>query len=160
MSKWLLRAKEEISSLSSYRSSMISCCDCDQMRLTRPVNSDKRNPTSLMTVVSDGESEISPPNEEEVIVTTKEWNENERKDTREDLAEWSDEDASLIEWFQTATLPMEPFQLNQGVKVLDSERFYSSLKIDIAAGPRKPRASLGGLQSDLRALREFVLMNY
>jgi len=160
MNKWLLRAKKEVGCISSYRSSMISCCDCDQIHFNKPVISDKRNPTSLMTVVSEGKFQILPPYEEELIVTTKEWNQNEKKDTREDLAEWSDEDASLIEWFQTATLPMEPFKLRQGVKVLDCEKFYSSLRVDIEAGPRGARALLGGLQSDLRVLRKLKLRNY
>jgi len=88
-----------------------------------------------MTVVSEGEFQILPPYEEELIVTTKEWNQNEKK---------------YIEWFNSElTLPRAPFELKLGVTICDSQKYLKSLKEDIDEGPTGPRSLFGALQDDL-----------
>ena len=67
---------------------------------------------------------------------------------------WDAETAALIEWFLKTPLPTEPFEMYQGVTVLRPDRFWESLKGDIAAGPGKARAYTGAFQKDLRRLAE------
>ena len=74
---------------------------------------------------------------------------------REYLASgWDAETAWLIEWFNRTPPPAEPFELYHAVTVLRPDRFWESLKGDIAAGPDKARAYTGAFQKDLRRLAE------
>jgi hypothetical protein len=70
--------------------------------------------------------------------------------------------ALLVLWFRQMRaanyLPLAPFILAPWVQVADPARFYAALERDIAAGPRGPRARLGGLADSLRRLRAFVDM--
>lgn len=67
---------------------------------------------------------------------------------------WGAETAALIAWFLGTPPPLGPFELHQGVTVLRPDRFWESLKSDIATGPGKARAFTGALQKDLRRLSE------
>ncbi len=67
---------------------------------------------------------------------------------------WGAETAALIEWFLGTPPPPEPFELYRGVTVLRPDRFWESLKGDIAGGPALARARSGALQKDLRRLTE------
>ena len=67
---------------------------------------------------------------------------------------WDAEIAALIEWFLKTPPPSEPFEMYQGVPVLRPDRFWESLKGDIAARPGKARAYTGTFQKDLRRLAE------
>ena len=68
--------------------------------------------------------------------------------------EWDAETLHLIEWFKTATPPTEPFNLCQGVTILDPARWWRSIADDIEFGPNGPRARYGVVQGDLRRLHE------
>ncbi len=67
---------------------------------------------------------------------------------------WGTETAALIAWFLGTPPPSEPFELYRGVTVLRPDRFWESLKGDIAGGPAVARARSGALQKDLRRLTE------
>lgn len=73
-------------------------------------------------------------------------------------ATWGAEAAELVAWFQNAggSLPVEPFDLCSGCRVVEPARFYASLRSEIATGPTGPRARLGTLQADLRRLRKMM----
>lgn len=74
--------------------------------------------------------------------------------------QWEGEDAELVKWFQSATdLPKQAFKLKEGVRVIDCEKFYASLRVDIASGSKGCRALFGAVQSDLKALKEFIEKN-
>ncbi len=65
---------------------------------------------------------------------------------------WDAETAALIAWFLRTPPPPKPFSLYPGVTVLQPDRFWESLKSDIATGPGKARAFTGAFQKDLRRL--------
>jgi hypothetical protein len=65
---------------------------------------------------------------------------------------WPSDIQSLIDWFLTLVPPPEPFYLADHIKVIDPIKFFEKLRSEIEAGPTGPRARLGTLQSDLRAL--------
>ncbi len=67
---------------------------------------------------------------------------------------WGAETAALIAWFLRTPPPPAPFNLYPGVTVLRPDRFWESLKGDIATGPDKARACTGAFQKDLRRLTE------
>ena len=67
---------------------------------------------------------------------------------------WDAEIATLIEWFLAMPPPTERFLLYAGVRVEQPDKFWGSLKGDIAAGPFSARAITGALQKDLRRLAE------
>ena len=67
--------------------------------------------------------------------------------------EWSPEDQLLIDWFMTLEPPKEPFQLAPHIKVLNPEKFFAALRMDIGAGPRGPRGRHGALMDDLTVLK-------
>lgn len=71
---------------------------------------------------------------------------------------WDASTAELIDWFQSQweRLPIEPFGLKPGVRVVDAVLFYRSLNTDISSGPTRPRAKYGGLVDDLKNLRSAV----
>ncbi len=70
--------------------------------------------------------------------------------------EWDEALTELAEWFQSgvaeATLPAEPFSLNQWTRVAEPQKFYRALKKDIELGPGGYRAK--SLSDDLKALRK------
>ncbi|MCH7693395.1 MAG: hypothetical protein IID50_08135 [Proteobacteria bacterium] len=67
---------------------------------------------------------------------------------------WGAETAALVAWFLGTPPPPKPFSLYRGVTVLRPDRFWESLKGDIAGGPGKARACTGAFQKDLRRLAE------
>ncbi len=67
---------------------------------------------------------------------------------------WGTEIAALVEWFLRTPPPPEPFELYRGVTVMRPDRFWESLKSDIAGGPAVARACTGSFQNDLRRLAE------
>lgn len=68
---------------------------------------------------------------------------------------WPREDKALIDWFLSVTnLPTDPFQLKQAVYVQEPQKYYASLRNDIAQGPHCPRARYGALLAELRLLKE------
>ena len=67
---------------------------------------------------------------------------------------WGAETAALVAWFLGTPPPPAPFELYRGVTVLRPDRFWESLKGDIAGGPAVARARSGALRKDLRRLTE------
>jgi len=59
----------------------------------------------------------------------------------------------LIDWFLTATLPTEAFDLDCARRVLDPAKFFDSLRREIARQQSSPRWRCGATQADLRSLR-------
>ena len=78
--------------------------------------------------------------------------------TADSPASWDADAAELIRWFRANRdrLPVEPFDLCSGCRVVEPARFYASLRSEIATGPTGPRGRLGTLQVDLRRLRNIV----
>ena len=68
-------------------------------------------------------------------------------------AEWPPEIQSLIVWFMKLEPPAESFYLEPHLRVIDPEKFFATLRREIETGPSGPRARMGALQSDLRALQ-------
>ncbi len=58
----------------------------------------------------------------------------------------------MIEMFSTKTPPPKPFELCQGVTILDPARWWRSIEGDIGCGPNGPRARYGAVQGDLGKL--------
>ncbi len=83
-----------------------------------------------------------------------------RPTSRERLADspatWAAEAAELVAWFQNSggSLPVNPFDLCSGCRVVEPARFYASLRAEIATGSTGVRAGLGTLQADLQRLRD------
>lgn len=73
------------------------------------------------------------------------------------LYSWDEQTSSLIDWFDSADLSVEPFRLRRGVRVTDPQRFYTSLRNDLEQGVGGARARTGALQEDLECL--FDLFN-
>jgi len=62
-------------------------------------------------------------------------------------------DQELIDWFTTADLPQDPFNLDQARRVSDPGKFYDALRLEISNRRKSPRWKCGATQADLRALR-------
>ena len=72
---------------------------------------------------------------------------------REHLASgWETETAHLIEWFLVTEPPSHPFEISRGVVIQRPDKWWASLRQDIADGPGGPRAHYGAVQSDLKRL--------
>ena len=80
-----------------------------------------------------------------------------RPDDEPTLYSWDEQTSALIDWFDSADLPVAPFRLRSGVGVTDPQRFYTSLRNDIEQGVAGARARTGALQEDLEGL--FDLFN-
>ena len=63
---------------------------------------------------------------------------------------------ALIAWFHATRerLPAEPYQLTAWQRIVNPQRFYDALTMDIAAYPHGPRSHVIG--EDLRHLRQYV----
>ncbi len=68
-------------------------------------------------------------------------------------AVWSQDVQSLVDWFMTQEVPVEPFLLEPHLRVVDPGKFFESLWREIEAGPRGPRSKMGTMQWDLRKLK-------
>ena len=66
--------------------------------------------------------------------------------------EWDASTHDIIDWFLKTVPPTEPFELSQGVTIADPALWWATIRGDIAAGPKGPRAHYGALQGDLRRL--------
>ena len=112
----------------------------------------------LQTLWGEPVTETTAEADSEAAFVPSEWQPSPIPPTRPaDLpAMWDGDAAELVTWFQTAgdRLPVEPFDLCSGCRVVEPSRFYASLRSEIAAGPTAPRARLGTLQADLRRLRD------
>ena len=71
-------------------------------------------------------------------------------------AVWPPDAQSLMDWFMTQEVPVEPFYLEPHLRVADPGKFFDSLRREIEAGPRGPRARMGTLQWDLRKLKAYL----
>jgi hypothetical protein len=65
----------------------------------------------------------------------------------------SDEDQILIDWFLTAALPTEAFNLDCARRVTDPAKFFDSLRREVAGRQSSPRWRCGATQADLRSLK-------
>lgn len=68
--------------------------------------------------------------------------------------EWDPETALLIEWFLATKPPPGRFELQQAVIIAHPARYWTYLRQDIAAGPKRARGKMGALQDDLRRLHQ------
>ena len=80
-----------------------------------------------------------------------------RTDDEPTLYSWDEQTSALIDWFDSADLPVAPFRLRSGVDVAEPQRFYTSLRNDIEQGVGGARTRTGALQEDLEGL--FDLFN-
>ena len=58
---------------------------------------------------------------------------------------WEEDIIRIIDWVLISEPPIRPFQLHQGIKVVDPMGFWHMLKSDITAGPNGPRTKYGSL---------------
>jgi len=65
----------------------------------------------------------------------------------------TDADKELIDWFLSADLPQEPFDLDCARRVLNPVKFYASLHQEIESRLSSPRWRCGATQGDLKVLR-------
>jgi len=71
-------------------------------------------------------------------------------------ASWSPDVQALIDWFMESATPAESFYLGPHIRVIDPEKFFSSLRREIEAGPTSPRGRNGALLYDLNTLRKIL----
>jgi len=64
----------------------------------------------------------------------------------------SDDEQILVDWFLTAALPTQPFNLDAARRVNDPAKFYDVLRREIE-GTSSARWRCGATQADLRALK-------
>lgn len=69
--------------------------------------------------------------------------------------EWNREMQDLIEWYMAIPKPTGSFYLERHQHVVDTGKFFESLKLEIQTGPTGPRARTGALQSDLQRLKGY-----
>jgi hypothetical protein len=69
-------------------------------------------------------------------------------------AVWPPEMREIINWFEKLETPSEPFDLEPHQHVIDPVKYFSSLRQEIAIGPRCPRGRKGALLYDLNTLRK------
>ena len=70
----------------------------------------------------------------------------------DDWERWREALAQVTE----ADLPAVPWAIEAHRKVINNARFLTSLRADVALGPRSPRARFGALQADVRAVLAIV----
>jgi DNA primase len=66
-------------------------------------------------------------------------------------------DQELIDWFISATLPSEAFDLDCGRRVFNPSKFYAVLKQEIESRLVSPRWRCGATQADIRALKAILI---
>ena len=114
----------------------------------------------LQTLWGEPVTEATSEADAESAIVASEWLPSPIPPTRlaDSPATWNAEAAELVTWFQNAgdRLPVEPFDLCSGCRVIEPARFFAVLRSEIASGPTGPRARLGTLQVDLRRLRDIV----
>lgn len=97
----------------------------------------------------------------EYVQTVKTWDEPQDREQKPDIRqpEWNDRAKELIDWFQNAHLPMEPFRLSPHENITDPMKYYAMLGNDIEVGPTGARARYGVLEDDLKKLRDYCEKN-
>lgn len=68
----------------------------------------------------------------------------------------SDDEQILVDWFCTATMPTQPFDLDCARRVLDPAKFFDSLRREIEGRQSSPRWRCGATQADLRRFKLFL----
>lgn len=71
-------------------------------------------------------------------------------------AVWSPSIQTLVDWFLELEPPTEPFDLEPHRHVIDPEKFFASLRHEIAIGARCPRNRNGALLFDLKILKNIL----
>ena len=71
-------------------------------------------------------------------------------------ASWLPEVQSLIDWFVEFEPLTEQFYLEPHRRVIDPEKFFASIRQEIAAGPASPRGRNGALLFDLNILKKIL----
>jgi hypothetical protein len=69
---------------------------------------------------------------------------------------WTPEIQPLIDWFVEMEPPVAPFDLEPHRKVIDPEKFFTSLRQEIEVGARYPRNRNGALLFDLKILNNIL----
>jgi hypothetical protein len=69
----------------------------------------------------------------------------------------ADEEKELLEWFDSAELPTQPFDLDQSRRVSNPGKFYAVLKQEIESRLVSPRWKCGATQADIRALKAILI---
>jgi hypothetical protein len=69
---------------------------------------------------------------------------------------WPPAVQSNIDWFTTLDHPTEPFYLEDHRHIVDPEKFFSALRMDIKAGPDGARGKYGALIHDLNTLKKIL----
>ncbi len=71
---------------------------------------------------------------------------------------WDAREQDLIDWYHLnrKTLPLGQFCLSSCEQVVNPDKFYAQLDIDIANGPMGPRARFGAIQDALEKLKNVV----
>ena len=82
-----------------------------------------------------------------------------RKPERQPQQLWPAAAADFVLLLAPDDLPRR-FTRSPGVEVVNPERFLATLKREVVAGPRGPRARSGALQEDVRALTRFLLSRH
>jgi hypothetical protein len=63
-------------------------------------------------------------------------------------------DQVLIDWFFTANLPTQSFDLDRARRVFDPEKFFAAIRREIDTRQSSPRWKCGATQFDLELLRK------
>ena len=74
--------------------------------------------------------------------------------TAKDAAIWPDDVHELINWFMELEALPEPFYLEPHIRVIDPDKYFKSLRQEIAMGPSCPRGRNGALMYDLNILKK------
>lgn len=61
-----------------------------------------------------------------------------------------------MDWFMKLEPPETPFYLEAYRRVIDPEKFFSSLRRDIESGPDGPQGKHGALIYDLNTLKKIL----
>jgi len=69
------------------------------------------------------------------------------------------DDQELIDWFMSAELPQEPFDLDCARRVTDPKKFFNALRREVAGRQSSPRWKCAATQADIRRLKEINSLN-
>lgn len=69
---------------------------------------------------------------------------------------WPPEVQSLVNWFMELEPLTEPFYLEPHIRVIDPDKYFKSLRREIAMSSSCPRGRNGALIYDLKILRKII----